>query len=836
VAIRVAPDVTDTICDLADGFVVHVVTKEVDAAVRGLALARDDIAALAGDATGVLLTGPVLAPRGPLLRVARLGASDGVLVTIPELVSRRLEAAGVDDAVIDVPEPGGTLDGLDDCPNAVVLRVFPAPAGEHGVLPAGWIDVACEWVLGDLAPGDSVPLQLLAVEFDVAVADAPAVVHQASRTRAWCDVVNGKLSERVRTASLTFGRTPHVALAAGGPACDSAALLARFELLTDVARELAADAAYACLDIETTFEGIGLGLPGGLWRERGGASPNLVAGELCDTLVPGVYPYQILSKGHLARFAAQERDRDELPIGDPLPGGHAQVQLAEPADWLPIYDVRDDLQAEGITLLAPLLATGEDAEELLAARPDRQVTEAPARPGGAASSTGMPHLDDIVVETLPHSRRGLRLTFLELVSWLAHEPHNDAPRGVSPVLATYARWFASSLDTPRRQELKSRARALIGTAAPGATTSTRTAALSSADSVRAWLATDWLVRVQAPAWLRLAGQVEAAGRLEVIGPTQDHQDLVRAVDVLGSAITIASRRIDLTASLAGTDNGDDSGLVDHAAWDAWERASESAGWVAASEAAAVGIPGDLAYATDLRVIECARDPRVRDELDASHTSIGDAAWAVALHAVADEAWMAGWAAAHAAVDDAAVMSLQTALDRATRAAATRAGADDDTRDMALEAAEAAAKERLTQAVLGSGTQTEALHPWDAALTAAEVSEGGALWTSVNDLARDAVEPGPWATGMDAARRAVDDVLGDAPDLVARAVGAAVAREAAGIAARGVALRAAAVARAQGADVAAAGQAACAALEPTARRLQDAAFALLDVLIAVSTPG
>jgi hypothetical protein len=62
----------------------------------------------------------------------------------------------------------------------------------------------------------------------------------------------------------------------------------------------------------------------------------------------------------------------------------------------------------------------------------------------------------------------------------------------------------------------------------------------------------------------------------------------------------------------------------------------------------------------------------------------------------------------------------------------------------------------------------------------------------------------------------------------------VAREASGVAARGVALRAAAVARAQGASAAEATRAASEALAPTVAELQDAAFALLDVLIGVST--
>jgi hypothetical protein len=836
VGIRVAPGAGDTICDYADGFVVHVTeVSDVDAATNALSRARADIAALArpGDPDGPSLSNAVVAPGGPLLRVVRLDASDDALRSIPDLVADRLEQEGVSDARIEAPEPGGHLDQLDICPNAVVLRLFAQPAGEGGAIPAGWIDIACEWVLGDLAPTDSVPMRLLGIEFDVKVADAPAILHQASLAGAWCDIVNGNLDERVRTASITFGRAPHVALAAGGPACDSAALLARFELLCDVARDLAADLTYACVDVETTFEGIGLGLGSTGWRDHGGASPNLVVGELADVLVPDVFPFQILSKGHLARLAPGGIDHEDLAIGEPVGEGRVEVLIGDAADWLPIHDVRDQVLAEGFELLAPLLATDDQVAELLAGRPGRQVaddTPTAHRPGAPA---GTPDLDDIVLETIPHARRGLRLTFLELVSWLAHEPHNDAPSSVSPVLATYARWFASALDRDRRQELKLRAQPMIGTGAPGG--GGAPASLTPADTERVWLTTDWMIRVQAASWLRLAGLVEAAGRLEAIGPTSNHLDLVRAVDVLGSAITIASRRIELTASIAGSERPADAELVEQAAWEAWEAASETGGWVAASEAAGVGIPPDLAYTTDLRVIECARDSRVREELESARRSIGDSAWATALHAVADEAWTVGWAAAHPAVDAIAVVDLQTALDRATRAAASRAGVDDDGREMALEEAEVAAKERLTRAALGSTAWQSHDHPWDAALAAAAGSDPGGLWATIQALARDAVDEGPWEAGMAAARAAVGEVLRDAPNLVARAVGAAVGREAAGTAARGVAMRAAAVRRAQGGDPTEVADAAMAALATTARELQDAAFALLDVLITVSPP-
>ncbi|MEQ1787896.1 MAG: hypothetical protein ABL966_12645, partial [Acidimicrobiales bacterium] len=783
--IRVAAGTADLICDYADGFVVEVTgASDVDAARRALALARADIEALSrsplGDPDGPVVSLPVLGPEGPLLRVARLEVSDDTLGTIPDLIANRLEEGGVVDATIRAPEPGGALDRLDTCPNAVVLRLFPPPVGDGGSLPPAWIDIAAEWVLGDLAPSDVVPLRLLAVEFDVKVANAAAILHQASAAQAWCDVVNGNVEERVRTASITFGKAPHVALAAGGPACDSQALLARFDLLTEVAREYAGGVSYACLDIETTFDGIGLGLSNSGWRDQGGASPNLVAGRLSDTLVPDAFPYQILGRGHLARLGFDAIDPDESPIGEVVADGKVEVLIGEPVDWLPIYDGRDEMLRQGWELLAPLLADDQLVADLLGDRPEPVAAATAPEAPVEVPVGGVPDLGDVTLETLPHGRRGLRLTFLELASWLAHEPHSDAPQSVSPVLATYARWFASALDDRRRQSLKGRARRLIGTAStPAPRVSKGPPHLSADDSARAWLATDWLIRVQAASWLKLAGLTEAAARLESIGPTSNHLDLVRAVDVLGSAISIAGRRIDLTATIAGAERLHDADLVAQAAWDAWERSSEAGGWVAASEAASVGVPAELAYATDLRVIECARDAQVRDELEASRRSIGDTAWATALHAVADEAWTAGWDAAGPAVDALAVLPLKTATDRAVRAALSRAGADDDAREASLDAAETAAKERLTRAALGSESWGSDTHPWDAAMQAAAATPDGALWASVQEMTRAAVDEGPWNAGMAAARVAVDEVLRDAPDLVARSVGAAVAREAAG---------------------------------------------------------
>lgn len=831
-SILVAPDAVATILDYADGFVVQVrAPSNVRAAAGALRTLRSEVATLSGAAPdrpdAAVISEVVVLPEGPLVRFARLGISDELLRAIPNRLKHHLEGAGVETARIVAPEPGGPLDALDSSANAVILRLFPEPAGSEGVLRPEWLDIACEWVLGDLGAPEPVALRVLGIELTVPASEAPAVVHQCGVARAWCDLVTGNIDDRLRTASITFGRAPHVALAAGGPGVDSHGLIARFELLADVARELAPDVAYACIDIESTFEGLGLGLSPVGWRSRGGASPNVVAGELCDVLVPDAYPLQILGPGHLARLDPQNPDPDDPPVGEPLGNGKVEVLIGDPSDWLPIYDAREDVQSEGWELLKPLLATESEVEAQLASEPHRAQARVEREPvSDAVLLAGTPDLDTIRLEGLPHQRRGLRLTFLELASWLAHEPHSDAPESVSRVLATYARWLASGLDDPTRQTLKSRAARLPDTADPESSD----ARLGPADTARTWAAADWLVRVQAPAWLRLAALSEAASRLEALGPVTDNLELVRAVDVLGSAITIAGRRIDITTQIAGAEREDDSGLVEQASWDAWDRASELTGWVAASEAASVGVPSELAYATDLRVIECSRDSRVRDELEAARKSVGDTAWATALHAMADEAWRKGWDAADRATSEHTTITLRTAIHRATTAGLDRLDIDDDQRESVLESAESAARDSLTRAALRGGSWEASEHPWDAARRAARSAAGGHAWGTVMDIARDALEESSWEVAMAAARDAVGEVLRDAPDMVARTVAASVAREAASAAARSVALRAAAVARAHGADEAKAFHAAEEALAGTVDELRTRALELLDNMI------
>ena len=84
---------------------------------------------------------------------------------------------------------------------------------------------------------------------------------------------------------------------------------------------------------------------------------------------------------------------------------------------------------------------------------------------------------------------------MELTAWLAGEKHSDQPVCVSPVIGAFVRSWNDSLADEPRQKLLPYVIRVIGTNTGKAD-----------DETRAWLATDWLVRVQVPAWMELAGQ------------------------------------------------------------------------------------------------------------------------------------------------------------------------------------------------------------------------------------------------------------------------------------------------------------------------------------------
>ncbi|HEX5437123.1 MAG TPA: hypothetical protein VFW98_08185, partial [Gemmatimonadaceae bacterium] len=113
-------------------------------------------------------------------------------------------------------------------------------------------------------------------------------------------------------------------------------------------------------------------------------------------------------------------------------------------------------------------------------------------------------LDTLTLDRGAHDTRDDGVCAMEAVAWLAGEPHSDTPECASPVIAAFVRsWNDALSDADRTRLLRPILPLLIGT---------RTT--QDDDEARAWLATDWLARVCAPAWLRIAGLDEHARALE----------------------------------------------------------------------------------------------------------------------------------------------------------------------------------------------------------------------------------------------------------------------------------------------------------------------------------
>lgn len=117
-----------------------------------------------------------------------------------------------------------------------------------------------------------------------------------------------------------------------------------------------------------------------------------------------------------------------------------------------------------------------------------ETTRDPDRPLPEAA------LADLILKNGGHSDRSNGLCLMEVVAWVAGEPHSDQPRCVSPVLGAFGRSFNDGLnDDQRRTEmLRPFVPRLVGTAASAAI-----------EERRAFMAMDWLIRVHTPAWLEL---------------------------------------------------------------------------------------------------------------------------------------------------------------------------------------------------------------------------------------------------------------------------------------------------------------------------------------------
>jgi hypothetical protein len=189
-----------------------------------------------------------------------------------------------------------------------------------------------------------------------------------------------------------------------------------------------------------------------------------------------------------------------------------------------------------------------------------------------------------------HSSRERGVCAMEAAAWLAGEPHSDKPQCACSVIGAFVIAWNDALptDEDRNRLLKPLIPRLIGTASTQAVRERRS-----------YLALDWLIRVQTPAWLALRDDLKP------------HADTLRALSAITDPKTAKAANAAVTAAR-------------DAAWDAARAAARAAAWAAARAAA----------------------------WDAAWAAAGDAARDAARAAAGAAAWDAARAAAGAAARDA----------------------------------------------------------------------------------------------------------------------------------------------------------------------------------------
>lgn len=332
---RVAPDVEAQIRRSLGRVVVQVQdSSDAEAAALALERARPDIDKLAWKGTREVER----IPSGPFVMVVDRDDGEKRMLAVPAVVTRHLDAAGVDGTVACI-EHGGSLTsslwGLPTLGPAVICRLYPPPPeiweDPPTGLPDGWLEETAAWLTEGLTADHALWSEVGLVEFSLPAADAARFLEQQRRHRrsalvaaararpagvadAGIGLGSNEPGRPVRAAALCSGPIQaHLALGAGGP-CSQADLLFFFEEFADLARRLAVGLAYGFVDVAPTF-----------LRFAGAHHP---LEPFCDEAAFDGFPYQVLGPGHLARLGAVP------PGSQPLAEGRVELSVGDLREWI----------------------------------------------------------------------------------------------------------------------------------------------------------------------------------------------------------------------------------------------------------------------------------------------------------------------------------------------------------------------------------------------------------------------------------------------------------------------------------------------------------------------
>jgi hypothetical protein len=316
-----------------------------------------------GDRNGpAYVSRPIALPDGYLLMVDFASTPPALVRTVPQLIARRLEEAGVAQAVIAAaPRMGdrhGAVTGLAPAVRAWLCGPRGRPFGVAPRRPPGWLlRIAVGWLSAHHPPGVA-PVGLvvsaelpqdwptLAEALEPALHTATPVAAVASdfRAAATALAVEGGLLDTAPAAALT--------------AAGDRDLRADLTSMRDLVLAHAAEFVWAGVGVADSA------------RDAYVAGTDV--GEVADVLVPDGMWFQLLSEGHLDRLGGRPPGAVRLDGGrfgsGRFGGGRFALTVGEPEQWLPTHPDRDDVAARARALLAGCLA---GPGEVLALRRDR---------------------------------------------------------------------------------------------------------------------------------------------------------------------------------------------------------------------------------------------------------------------------------------------------------------------------------------------------------------------------------------------------------------------------------------------------------------------------------
>jgi hypothetical protein len=190
---------------------------------------------------------------------------------------------------------------------------------------------------------------------------------------------------------------------------------------------------------------------------------------------------------------------------------------------------------------------------------------------------------------------GDKMCVMEAVAYVAGEPWSDHPECASEVIGEFLRAWNDGLPDEDRQMLRPLIPRLVGTRAS-----------SAVELRRSWMACDWLVRRNAPAWLRLAGLLDAAAALEGLpeirsaGMLDVAWPVIREAQEQAAAASAAAWDVAWAAAAAGARAAAAAGAR-AAAWAAGAAGARAAAWAAAAASDAAGDAAGAAAGAAARV-------------------------------------------------------------------------------------------------------------------------------------------------------------------------------------------------------------------------------------------